>query len=123
MPNVHRLGYRPYEELPAYLGAFDAGLLPAVINAYTRSMFPMKFYEYLASGLRVVSTPLPFAGHDHPGIEIGEGAAEFSAAISRALASGRLSPDESRAAVGENTWEARLHKMLAVAGLDGRAAP
>lgn len=123
MPNVHWLGYRPYEELPAYLGAFDAGLLPSVINAYTRSMFPMKFYEYLASGLRVVSTPLPFATHDHPGIEIGEGAAEFSVAISRALASGRLSPAESRAAVGENTWEARLDKMLAVAGLEGRAAP
>ncbi len=118
LPNVHRLGYRPYELLPAYLGAFDAGLLPSVLNAYTRSMFPMKFYEYLAAGLRVVSTPLPFASERHVGVEIGEDAVGFAAAISRALAVGRMSQAEARAAVGENTWELRLDKMLAVAGLD-----
>ena len=37
----------------------DAGLIPYAINDLTRSVFPMKVYEYLSAGLPVVSTPLP----------------------------------------------------------------
>ena len=57
--NVHLLGPRPYAQLPRYLKAFDLGLLPCPINNYTRSMFPMKFFEYLAAGLPVIATRLP----------------------------------------------------------------
>lgn len=59
LPNVHLLGARPYAVLPAYLRGFDLALLPCPLNAYTRSMFPMKFFEYVAAGLPVVSTDLP----------------------------------------------------------------
>lgn len=59
LPNVHLLGARPYADLPAYLRGFDLALLPCPLNAYTRSMFPMKFFEYVAAGLSVVSTDLP----------------------------------------------------------------
>lgn len=59
LPNVHLLGARPYAVLPAYLRGFDLALLPCPLNAYTRSMFPMKFFEYVAAGLSVVSTDLP----------------------------------------------------------------
>lgn len=57
--NVHLLGPRPYGQLPSYLRGFDLALLPCPINAYTRSMFPMKFFEYLAAGVPVVATDLP----------------------------------------------------------------
>ncbi|MBW0166544.1 MAG: glycosyltransferase [Vulcanococcus sp.] len=57
--NVHLLGPRPYEQLPDYLRGFDLALLPSPINAYTRSMFPMKFFEYVAAGVPVVATDLP----------------------------------------------------------------
>ena len=56
--NVHLLGYRSYSELPAYCAGFDVAWLPLQMNAYTHSMFPMKFFEYLASGLPVVSTSI-----------------------------------------------------------------
>ena len=59
LPNVHLLGPRPYSQLPGYLAGFDLALLPCPINPYTRSMFPMKFFEYLAAGLPVVATNLP----------------------------------------------------------------
>jgi glycosyltransferase involved in cell wall biosynthesis len=58
-PNLHLLGARPYGDLPDYLRGFDLALLPCPLNAYTRSMFPMKFFEYVAAGLPVVSTDLP----------------------------------------------------------------
>ncbi|MEY4359512.1 MAG: hypothetical protein RLZZ631_998 [Cyanobacteriota bacterium] len=57
--NVHFVGPRPYAELPCYLRGFDLALLPCPINDYTRSMFPMKFFEYMAAGLPIVSTDLP----------------------------------------------------------------
>ncbi|MFC1588380.1 glycosyltransferase [Planctomycetota bacterium] len=58
LPNVHLLGRREKEQLPAYVSRFDIGLIPYRLNASTRASFPMKFYEYLAAGLPVVSTRL-----------------------------------------------------------------
>jgi glycosyltransferase involved in cell wall biosynthesis len=58
-PNVHLMGARPYGDLPAYMRGFDLALLPCPLNTYTRSMFPMKFFEYVAAGLQVVATDLP----------------------------------------------------------------
>ena len=64
LDNVRLLGPRPYAELPAYLRGFDLALLPCPLNPYTRAMFPMKFFEYLAAGVPVVATALP-ALQDH----------------------------------------------------------
>ncbi|CAB3776358.1 hypothetical protein LMG28688_00216 [Paraburkholderia caffeinitolerans] len=112
LPNVHMLGYRSYEQLPSYLRGMQVGMLPTLLNDYTRSMFPMKYYEYLAAGLPVVSTPLAFTADVTQGLEIGGSAQEFAAAIERQLSRGRLSADEANCYVGENTWDARTAKML-----------
>lgn len=52
LPNLHVLGPKSYSELPAFMRYADAAVLPATRNAYSASMFPMKFFEYLAAGLR-----------------------------------------------------------------------
>ena len=54
--NVHWLGPKPYSQLPRFLAGFQCAWLPLQCNAYTRAMFPMKFFEYLFAGLPVVST-------------------------------------------------------------------
>ena len=54
--NVHWLGPKPYSQLPWFLAGFQCAWLPLQCNAYTRAMFPMKFFEYLFAGLPVVST-------------------------------------------------------------------
>lgn len=112
LPNVHLLGYRSYAQLPDYLRGMQVGLLPTLINDYTRSMFPMKFFEYLAAGLPVVSTPLAFAEDGPAGLEIGADADAFEAAIERQLERGRLGEEEARRFVGDNTWRARTVRML-----------
>ena len=56
LSNVHWLGPKPYSQLPRFLAAFQCAWLPLQCNAYTRAMFPMKFFEYLFAGLPVVST-------------------------------------------------------------------
>lgn len=59
LANVHLLGPRTYASLPNYLAYADVALLPLQINDYTRHMFPMKFFEYLAAGCQVVGTKIP----------------------------------------------------------------
>lgn len=116
LPNVHFLGYRRYEELPDYLRGMQVGLLPTLLNGYTRSMFPMKFFEYLAAGLPVVSTPLDFTRGGFEGLEVGDTAGAFVDAVERQLCRGRLSREEALACVGNNTWDSRVERMLAKVG-------
>jgi glycosyltransferase involved in cell wall biosynthesis len=112
LKNVHLLGYKKYKELPSYLKYFDVGLLPALRNDYTKSMFPMKYYEYIAAGVPVVSTPLDFTRERSDFVELGSNSKDFILGITKQLKRGKLSMKESQQAVGENTWEKRFHKML-----------
>lgn len=57
--NFHHLGGKDYEDLPRYLKAFDACLMPFVISELTRHISPTKTPEYLSGGKPVVSTPIP----------------------------------------------------------------
>lgn len=57
-PNLHYLGGKRYEELPAYLSGWDAAFMPFALNESTRFISPTKTPEYLAAGKPVVSTPV-----------------------------------------------------------------
>jgi UDP-galactopyranose mutase len=54
--NLHWLGQRSYEELPAYLAGWDVAVMPFARNRATRYISPTKTPEYLAGGRPVVST-------------------------------------------------------------------
>lgn len=57
-PNIHYLGARTYDELPAYLSGWDVAIMPFARNESTRFISPTKTPEYLAGGCPVVSTPI-----------------------------------------------------------------
>jgi len=89
LPNIHYLGMKRYEELPAYLSGWEVALLPFAMNESTRFISPTKTPEYLAAGCRVVSTPVrdvlrPYG--DQGLVAIGSTAAEFGDAIANGLA-------------------------------------
>lgn len=114
LPNVHFLGYKPYAELPDYLRGMQVGLLPSLINDYTRGMFPMKYFEYLASGVPIVSTPLSFSATVGSGVLVAEEPSAFVDAIYRQIAGGRFDGCDVARIVGNNTWRGRLSAMLGV---------
>lgn len=58
LPNIHYLGSKTYDELPAYLAGWDVAILPFARNDSTRFISPTKTPEYLAAGRRVVSTSI-----------------------------------------------------------------
>jgi glycosyltransferase involved in cell wall biosynthesis len=111
LPNVHLLGARRYADLPAVLRGADVALVPYAINDLTRSVFPMKVYEYLAAGLPVVTTPLP-ALAETAGVVVAADAPATVAAVERALAEDGPAARRARsAAVRENSWDARLKEI------------
>ena len=56
--NIHYLGGKKYEELPAYLADWDIALLLFARNESTRFISPTKTPEYLAAGKPVISTSI-----------------------------------------------------------------
>jgi glycosyltransferase involved in cell wall biosynthesis len=57
-PNIHYLGPKRYEELPAYVAGWDVAVMPFARNEATRFISPTKTPEYLAAGKPVVSTSI-----------------------------------------------------------------
>ena len=110
-PNIHLLGRRPYADLPAVLRGADAAIIPYEVNELTRSVFPMKVYEYLAAGLPVTATRLPsLAGVD--GISFAATAGGFAECIEAHLDedSGEKRSERSRLAAA-HSWDARLAEI------------
>lgn len=109
--NVHLLGGRPHQALPAVLRGADVGLIPYRLTPLTTSIFPMKVPEYLAAGLPVVTTPLP-ALRDVAEVNVAEGAGGFERAIEQALRENdpEARRARSRAALGRS-WSARLAEI------------
>ena len=56
--NIHWLGKKDYDDLPAYFASWDVAMMPFALNDSTRFISPTKTPEYLAAGLPVISTPI-----------------------------------------------------------------
>lgn len=112
LPNVHLIGPRNYADLPAYLKGMDVAILPSALNEYTKNMFPMKFFEYLAAGRPIVATDLhALRGYGHVAT-LASTHAEFIAGVEKALG-GDGAPLEVRVEVArEQTYEQRTAKMM-----------
>ena len=120
-PNIHLLGPRPYQSLPAYLKGFDVALLPNTLNDYTANMFPMKFFEYLAAGKPVVAVDLDAVRDYADTVCIAKSGHAFIAGIEDAL-QGAAAPLAKRLALArEHTYEERTAKMLEM--IDAQAHP
>jgi glycosyltransferase involved in cell wall biosynthesis len=111
--NVHFWGRKTVDELPAIMAGFDACIIPYHINRYTEGVLPLKFFEYLATGKPVVSTPIPELRKFEPMIDLAGTAADFARAVER-----RLEVDQHReqriALARDNSWEHRIGRMLTI---------
>jgi UDP-galactopyranose mutase len=128
--NIHYLGGKSYDELPAYLAGWDVALLPFAMNESTRFISPTKTPEYLAAGKPVVSTPIrdvvrPYGEKNL--VHIAETAEEFVAAAERAMADENRvewlrGVDEFLASDSwDNTWE-RMNRLIKFAVKTNRAS-
>jgi glycosyltransferase involved in cell wall biosynthesis len=110
VPNIHLLGQKRHDELPAYCKGFAVGMIPYRIDERMAFVNPLKLREYLSAGLPVVSTAVPeVARYAHLGVRVASDARGFAAAIERALADDDLHVRAERsAALAAETWSARV---------------
>lgn len=118
-PNIRVTGPVPYHELPNVMTAFDVCIVPNLLNAFSESQNPLKLWEYLASGLPTVATPVS-GFRDYPElVTLASDAETFAAAIESALSEPPELAVPRQAAVAGETWDARLDTILnALRGTD-----
>jgi len=112
LPNIHFLGRKNYRDLPRYLSGCQVATLPTLYNDYTRSMWPMKYYEYLAGGIPVVCSLIPSGIANAKGHITARTASNFVSALRRQIERGRLSILDSQTLTRNTTWTYRLKQML-----------
>jgi glycosyltransferase involved in cell wall biosynthesis len=112
LPNVHLLGRKDYQLLPAYCKGFDVAILPFVINDLTNAANPLKLREYLAAGLPVVASAIPEVEKLDGLVAIGRTPTEFLSQVEAVLRSGATGPqlERSRAVEGES-WTSKIDHL------------
>jgi GT2 family glycosyltransferase/glycosyltransferase involved in cell wall biosynthesis len=114
--NVHWLGRRPYEEIPAYGSAFDVALMPWVDSPWIHRANPIKLKEYLALGLPVVSTEFAELDGYRDRVRTATDPAGFVAAVRESLEIGPLlDPDKLRESVLGYSWHSRAEVLVRAA--------
>ena len=116
--NIHWLGRKTYDELPAYLANWQAAWMPFALNDATRYISPTKTPEYLAAGLRVTATAVSdvVETYGKPGLVSIADAKTMVATLKTSLGSPvarwRPAVDQHLALMSWNgTWDA-MHQMM-----------
>ena len=121
LSNVHLLGRRSYQSLPAYCKAFDVAILPFVVNELTVAANPLKLREYLAAGLPVVATPLPEVLKLDGMVRLARTPGEFLNQIESLLKEGRRGPNPAVSVLMEReSWDRKVEELSGIiTGLNG----
>ena len=113
-PNIHLLGLKQHKELPRYLARFDLCLNLFRPGTLSKDVSPLKFYEYLATGKPIVSTPQPLQVMDFAdSIYIGDSLGSFLTACDHALGERNPWMAEQRVRYAKSaSWDARVVRMV-----------
>jgi teichuronic acid biosynthesis glycosyltransferase TuaH len=110
-------GRVPAAEVSRYLRTASVGLTPYAKSTFNTSSSPLKTMEYLAAGLRVVSSDLPASRLiGAPTVLVANTPADFADAVCAVIEgrAGSVSSDESRAVAEQNSWAVRSAQFAAI---------
>jgi teichuronic acid biosynthesis glycosyltransferase TuaH len=97
-----------YRDLPAWMSAAKAFVVPHLRSEFVESLNPIKLWEYLAAGKPIVSSDVPGFREQSEVVRIARSAVEFSSMMEAALEEGEALKDRRRAIAAENAWEQRI---------------
>ncbi len=104
--NIHILGARRYNDLPAYVTNANVGIIPFKINELVHSINPIKLYEYMSAGLPVVCTDWEEMRQIASPAFLGKDAVSFCDAIKKALKI--KDKNEIISFAGQNSWQSKF---------------
>jgi glycosyltransferase involved in cell wall biosynthesis len=106
--NVKLTGPVAYRDIPRWMDRIDVLMVPHVVSAFTESLNPIKLWEYLASGLPIVSTPVAgfrdYAEH----VRLASEAEAFVAAAREAMHEPAERRERRRAIARGHAWSDRV---------------
>jgi teichuronic acid biosynthesis glycosyltransferase TuaH len=106
LSNVHFLGNKKGDELPAYIKYFDICMNPQEVNALTIGNYPRKIDEYLAMGKPTVATQTPTMEIFKDHVYLGETATDYIQLIEKALKENSPEKEQERIVFAQgHTWE------------------
>jgi len=109
--NIHFLGVKSYEELPAYIKNFDVCILPYRTDLELSP--PTKIFDYLASGRPVISTNIPEINWLKDCIEFSKTKEQFLEFIKNALRNDSLGSKRFRIEMAQkNSWSSRAAQIM-----------
>jgi len=109
MRNIHFLGPKRFEELPAYIKKFDVCIMPYLINEFTKYNYPQKLFEYLAAGRPVVTTNIPSVENLKDIIKVSCDYQDFLLNIETSLNENDIQKVKQRVNFAmQNTWDKRV---------------
>ncbi|NMG21120.1 UDP-galactopyranose mutase [Brasilonema bromeliae] len=103
--NIHYLGGKDYQDLPAYLAGWDLAMLPFARNESTRFISPTKTPEYLAAGKPVVSTSIRDVVRPYGNLKL----VRIADTVSEFVAAAEMAMQEDTAVSG---WLSRVDAFL-----------
>ncbi len=113
--NVYFLGPVPYQEIPKLYNGFDIGIIPYKANRFIKSTDPMKFYEYLAAKLPIVSTKVAGLDRFKELIQIANSPEKFNELVNQSVGEKKETLSQEKLDVlKNNTWQYRIEQMLAL---------
>jgi glycosyltransferase involved in cell wall biosynthesis len=115
-PNVHFVGKRPYESLPAYGKQFDVAVIPFRLTEVILHANPLKLREYLAMGKPIVSVSTPEIDKYADVVEIAHSKEEYLAKLDAVLSRPASAAETRRRLerVAAESWDARLAEVLGI---------
>jgi glycosyltransferase involved in cell wall biosynthesis len=116
LSNIHYLGPKSYEELPAYLSALDVAMMPFALNDATKFISPTKTLEFMAAGKPIVSTPITDVVRDYKDIiRIAATPEDFATAINSFLneSSEQLQKRQNlyKTVLAQTSWDSTVKHM------------
>jgi glycosyltransferase involved in cell wall biosynthesis len=115
LPNVHLLGQKRHDDLPAYCKGFDAGMIPYRIDERMKFVNPLKLREYLSAGVPVVSTPVHEVVRYAHLCRVAGTPEAYVAALDDAIAEADPATRRGRSsAMAKETWSARVAEVMRI---------
>lgn len=105
-------GVLSFKDAQTIISNSDVGLMPFLINKYTDSMFSMKFFEYIASGIPVLTTDIKMLDEISVFNKYIIISNSFSNNDIKKIHNMNLNFSETRKYLYEFTYESRINKMI-----------
>ena len=114
--NVYFLGKKRFEDVPAYLKHFDACIIPNRMNQFNQNVLPIKLFDYLAAGKKILTTnhskDLNLYYTDY--IKTAVNKSDFSEKLTEILSDNSLDEQKIFDFGQKQSWKKRVEKMFSI---------